>query len=112
MKSAGFGMEQRDPLQVAWQRLVDHCHENGLVDVLLAVRAGYAEELRSERQARRAMVSDAVAVERERCAKICDAVAAEAGPRERYASDVPWEAESIGVIDGATDCAMRIRAET
>lgn len=46
---------------------------------------------------------------REECAKLCDAVVAEVGPRDRYTSEVPWEAESIGVFDGATDCAKRIR---
>ena len=46
---------------------------------------------------------------REECAKLCDAVVSEVSPRERYTSDVPWEAESIGVFDGATDCAKRIR---
>ena len=46
---------------------------------------------------------------REECAKHCDAVVAEVSPREGYTSDVPWEAENIGVFDGATDCAKRIR---
>ena len=55
------------------------------------------------------LLKKARAEERERCAKLCDAVAAEVSPREKYTSDVPWEAESIGVFDGATDCAKRIR---
>lgn len=56
-----------DKLQIAWQRLIDHCHEHGLRDVLLTVRDGYAEELNSERRARGQMIREAVAKERERC---------------------------------------------
>lgn len=65
-----------DALQVAWGRLIEHCHANGLGDVLMTVRAGYAAELNSERRARHEMVRDAVTAERERWRALLEAHAA------------------------------------
>lgn len=62
--------------QAAWQKLIDHCYANGLRDCLMQVRAGYAAELRSERQARRRSVEKAVSVEPERSHAVMAAVEA------------------------------------
>lgn len=62
--------------QAAWQKLVDHCYANGLRDCLMQVRAGYAAELRSERQARHRSVEKAVSAERERSRALMAAVEA------------------------------------
>lgn len=92
-----------DKLQIAWQRLIDQCYEHGLRDVLLTVRDGYAEELNSERRARGKMIREAVAKERERCAKVCDERAAyyEVGDDDR-----PNSRRGAG----AKACANAIRA--
>lgn len=52
----------------------------------------------------------ATRAEREACANVCEEVANEVSPREKWTADAAaWEAESIGIFDGASDCAHRIR---
>ena len=58
-------------------------------------------------------VERVAAAEREACAKVCEELVAEVSPRDKWTPDAAvWEAESVGVFDGATDCADHIRARS
>jgi hypothetical protein len=50
------------------------------------------------------------AEERERCAKLCEAQIAGYIDYENLSPDVPWEADSMGEIRMAKQCAAKIRA--
>ncbi len=58
----------------------------------------------------RAYAAEQVAAERERCAKVCEAQIDGYGDLSIYTHDVPWEAETMGQIRMAKECAAAIRA--
>lgn len=93
---------QQDALQEAWQKLSEHCFSHGLRDVLMAVRQGYADELSSERRARKDLVRKAVAAERERCAAVCDKRGS------KFHAESPFSAECHGL---ATEIRNLLEAE-